>query len=51
MEDQLPEVVGKTHYEKLWKQLDRRELRDIRSTKILSVCVCVRVRVSVCVPA
>ena len=33
MEEQFPEVVGKTHYEKLLNALDRRELRDFRSTK------------------
>ena len=33
MEEKFPEVVGNSHYEKLWNQLDRRELRDFGSTK------------------
>ena len=37
MEEQFPEVVGKTHYEKLSNALDRRELRDFGSTKLIAV--------------
>ena len=37
MEEQFPEVVGNSHYEKLWNALDRRELRDFGSTMVL-VC-------------
>ena len=33
MEEQFPEVVGISHYEKLWTHLDKRELRDFGSTK------------------
>ena len=32
MEEQLPEVVGNSHYEKLWNALDKRELHDFGST-------------------
>ena len=35
MEEQFPEVVGNLHYEKLLNHLDRRELRDFRSTKTI----------------
>ena len=31
--EQFPEVVGNSHYENLWNNLDKRELRDFRSTK------------------
>ena len=34
---EFPEVVGISHYEKLWNPLDKRELRDFRSTKIFNV--------------
>ena len=30
---EFPEVVRISHYEKLWNHLDKRELRDFRSTK------------------
>ena len=33
VEEQFPEVVGNSQYEKLWNHLDRRELRDFGSTK------------------
>ena len=33
VEEQFPEVVGNSHYEKLWNHLDKRELRDFRLTK------------------
>ena len=32
VEEQFPEVVGNSHYEKLLSHLDRRELHDFRST-------------------
>ena len=35
MEEQFPEVVGNSHYEKLWNHLDRRELRDFGLTKVV----------------
>ena len=34
MEEQFPEVVGISHYEKLWTHLDKRELHDFGSTKL-----------------
>ena len=34
---EFPEVVGISHYEKLWNHLDKRELRDFRSTNVV-VC-------------
>ena len=34
MEEQFPEIVGNSHHEKLWNHLDKRELRDLRSTKL-----------------
>ena len=34
VKEQFPKVVGKTQYEKLLNALDRRELRDFRSTKL-----------------
>ena len=36
VEEQFPEVVGLFHYEELWNHLDKRDLRDFRSTKIIS---------------
>ena len=35
VEEQFPKVVGNSH-EKLWNHLNRRELRDFRSTKYLA---------------
>ena len=32
---EFPEVVGISHYEKLWNHLDKRELRDFGSTKYI----------------
>ena len=29
VEEQFPEIVGNSHFEKLWNALDRRELRDL----------------------
>ena len=33
VEEQFPEVTENSLYDKLWKQLDKRELRDFGSTK------------------
>ena len=33
VQEQFPKVVGNSHYENLWNHLDKRELRDFRSTK------------------
>ena len=33
VEEKFPKVVGNSHYENLWNHLDKRELRDFRSTK------------------
>ena len=33
VQEQFPELVGNSHYEKLWYHLDRRELRDFGLTK------------------
>ena len=32
------EVVGISHYEKLWNHRDKRELQDFRSTKLFYEC-------------
>ena len=37
VEEQFPEVVGNSHYEKLWNHLDRRELRYFGLTKVFVV--------------
>ena len=36
VEEKFPEVVGNSHYAKLWNHLDKRELRDFGSTKFLA---------------
>ena len=36
VEEQFPEVVGISNYEKSWNHLDKRELRDFRSTKLFT---------------
>ena len=35
VDGQFPEVVRNLHNEKLWNHLDKRELRDLKSTKTL----------------
>ena len=40
-EEQFPDVVENYHYEKLWNHLDKRELRNLGSTK---VCLTLRIK-------
>ena len=35
VEELFPEVEGNSHYEKLWNDLDKRELRDFRRFIVL----------------
>ena len=37
VEEQFPEVVGNSHYEKLWNHFDKRELQDFGSTKLFLI--------------
>ena len=34
---EFPEVVGISHYEKIWNHLDKRELGNFRLTKLIAI--------------